>query len=68
MKCMECGKALQRYSAQVTTPGGEVIGWGPKCARRALKSARKAASVNRHAARPTVDERQMALEFDGAMA
>lgn len=65
MKCMECGKALTRYAAQITTPAGEVVGWGPKCARKALRSARRRAG-RVPSGRRSVNPRQMALFLEAA--
>lgn len=63
MKCLECGKALTRFSAQITTPAGEVVGWGPKCARRALPTAKRRAG-RVPSGRVRVDPRQLALQLE----
>lgn len=66
MKCTECGKALKQYAAQVMTPGGDVIGWGPKCARKAFKVARRSARLRRPMPADYVDPLQMRLELEAA--
>lgn len=66
MNCIECKKPLKRYAAELTTPSGEVIGWGPKCARKALKAARRRASARPRGTTTTTDPRQMVLCLEAA--
>lgn len=56
MKCNRCNRPLIRFALSVQTRG-EVIGWGPDCARKVFKEQRKRRDKRQHGERDqmTVD-------------
>lgn len=57
MKCVACGKLLTRFAVSVDTSDGPK-GWGPKCARKAFKAARRQARIADAQRRQAPDPRQ----------
>lgn len=51
MKCARCNRPLIRYAVSVDTKDGP-IGWGPDCARKVFKAAKR-----ERKAQPVRDER-----------
>ena len=57
VRCERCKRPLTRFAVSVQTRDG-VVGWGPDCARRVFREARKA-----RAARPRAERDERTVDW-----